>query len=82
MTILEKLSDRGSFIFEAIKMVIIHKGFTTIGRLQWDLFQCGVYVKAPLLNQALSVMEEKGLIKRTEKPKENEVVPEAAKASV
>lgn len=73
MTILEKLSDRNNFIYEAIKLVLVNKGNLSAKQLQWELFQCGVYVKGPLLKQALSVMDEKGLLS---KPKEAETKEE------
>lgn len=74
MTIIEKLSDRGSFIYEAILLVLnnnVDKEHPnmSIGRLQWILFQCGVYIKKPLLMQALSVMREKGLVGKPDEKK-------------
>lgn len=60
MTHIQKLSDRDSLIFDAIKMILVNEGEMSSKDLQWKLFQCGVYIKGPLLKQALSVMNEKG----------------------
>lgn len=79
MTVIEKLSDRSGFIFEAIKLVLVNKGFMDAKKLQWELFQCGVFIKGPLLNQAISVMVEKGQLMRPKK-EENEVLSKEAKA--
>lgn len=80
MTILEKLSDRHGFIFPCIKMILMNKGNMPLPRLQWELFQCGIFVTDTLLRQAVAVMYEKGDIIKPKK--ENEVVPEAPQASV
>lgn len=77
MTILEKLSDRNSFIFEAIKLILVNQGNMDLKRLQWELFQCGVYVRKDLLKQAVSVMNEKGLLT---KPDAKPVQKEESKA--
>lgn len=79
MTILEKLSDRNSFIFEVIKLILVNQGNMDLKRLQWELLQCGVYVKKELLKQAISVMNEKGLLT---KPDAQPVQKEDAKAGV
>lgn len=75
MTIIEKLSDRNSFIFEAILLVLNNVGNLSLPKLQWELFKCGVYVKKPLLTQAIVVMREKGLIG---KPDEKKDIPPPA----
>lgn len=77
MTILEKLSDRNSFIFEAILLVLNNTTsketpVLSVPKLQWKLFECGVYVKKPLLLQAIAVMKDKGLIG---KPNEEKKAP-------
>lgn len=70
MTIIEKTSDRKGLIYEAIKMVLVNLGAMPLQKLQWELFKCGVYIKAPLLAEAMKTMQEKGLLTRPEpKPK-------------
>lgn len=75
MTILQKLSDRDGFIFEVIKIIVIHNKNIQLPQLQYKLLECGVYVKAPLLQEALKTMIEKKLltpqkpVKEVEKPK-------------
>jgi hypothetical protein len=66
MTIIQKLSDRDSFIYEAIKMVLVNLGAMPVHKLQWELFKCGIYIKAPLLAEAMKTMQEKGLLTRPE----------------
>lgn len=78
MTVIEKLSDRHGFIFEAIKMVLVNSGKDENGKpvmmspqaIQWKLFQCGVYLKGSLLTQAISVMNEKGELTKPNESKE------------
>lgn len=77
MTILEKLSDRGGFVYEAILLVLNNTGTKDVPALQWELFKCGVYVKKPLLMQALAVMKEKNLISKNEKKADVESTPAA-----
>jgi hypothetical protein len=66
MTVIEKLSDRHNFIFDALKMVMVNvrendkPKMMSVQELQWRLFQCGVYIKGPLLQQAIAVMKERG----------------------
>lgn len=62
MTIIEKLSDRNGFIYEAILLVIKNNPAMNKKQLQYKLFECGVYLKAPLMMQALSVLYEKKLL--------------------
>lgn len=75
MTILQKLSDRDGFIFEVIKIIVINNKNIQLGQLQYKLLECGVYVKKPLLEEALKTMIEKKLlspaqpIQKVEKPK-------------
>jgi hypothetical protein len=70
MTIIQKLSDRDSLIYEAIKMVLVNMEPMPLQKIQWELFKCGVYIKAPLLAEAMKTMQEKGLLTRPEpKPK-------------
>lgn len=80
MTVIEKLSDRHGFIFPCIKMILLNKGMMQLPKLQWELFQCGIFVTDTLLKQAIAVMYEKGEILKP-KPKD-EVVPEVPAASV
>lgn len=77
MTILEKLSDSNSFIFEAIKLILVNMGTMDLKQLQWELFNRGIYVKKDLLKQAISVMNEKGLLT---KPNAKPVQKEESKA--
>lgn len=75
MTILQKLSDRDGFIFEVIKIIVINNKNIQLPQLQYKLLECGVYVKKPLLEEALKTMIEKKLIQpgspvqKVEKPK-------------
>ena len=70
MTIIQKLSDRDGFIYEAISLCLVNVGNLNMQRLQWQLFQAGVYIKKPLLEQALNEMKEKGLVGKPQpKPK-------------
>jgi hypothetical protein len=63
MTVIEKLSDRHSLIYEAIILIIKNSEVTMNPlKIQYKLFECGIYIKAPLLMQALSVLQEKKLI--------------------
>jgi len=66
MTIIQKLSDRDGFIYEAISLCLVNLGNLNLQRLQWQLFQCGVYIKKPLLEQAIKEMKEKGLVGKPE----------------
>jgi hypothetical protein len=66
MTILQKLSDRDGFIFEVIKIIINNNANITLGPLQYKLLECGVYVKKPLLEEALKTMIEKKLLTPTQ----------------
>lgn len=69
MTIINKLSDRDNFIFEAITLLLVNIGHMDQKRLQFELFRSGVYIKNPLLSDALKTMKEKGLIGRPEEVK-------------
>lgn len=62
MTIIKKLSDRENFIYEAIKLLLVNLGNMDQKRLQFELFRCGVYIKKPLLLEALKIMKENGQI--------------------
>lgn len=66
MTIIKKLSDRDGFIYEAISLCLVNMGNLNLQRLQWALFQSGVYIKKPLLEKAIEEMKEKGLIGKPE----------------
>lgn len=68
MTIIQKLSDRDGFIYEAIKLVLVNGGPMNHQKLQWILFQAGVYIKQPLLIEAMKTMKEKGLISKPTDP--------------
>lgn len=72
MTIIKKLSDRENFIFEAIKLLLINMGNMDMKRLQFELFRSGVYIKKPLLEEALIYMKEQGMIG---KPKPTIAIP-------
>lgn len=78
MTIINKLSDRGNFIYEAIALVLQNAGNMDMKSLQYKLFECGVYVKKPLLSEAMKVMLDKGLLTKPEKP----VITEAPKPKI
>lgn len=75
MSVIEKLSDRNGLVFEAIKMVLVNAGNMNIQRLQWELFKCGIYIKQPLLLQAMAVMKEKNTISRIDEKKETSEAP-------
>lgn len=79
MTIIQKLSDRDGFIYEAISLCLVNMGNLNLQRLQWQLFQAGVYIKKPLLEQAIKEMTEKGLVGKP-KPQEPKIAtPERPK---
>jgi hypothetical protein len=79
MSIIEKLSDRNGLIYEAITMIMVHTGPASPPKLQWELFKCGIYIKQPLLLQAMSVMKEKGMIGRPDEKETSSETP-ASKA--
>lgn len=62
MTILQKLSDRDGFIFDVIKIIVINNKDIQLPGIQYKLLECGVYVKKPLLEEALKTMIEKKLL--------------------
>lgn len=66
MTILQKLSDRDGFIFEVIKIIVNNNKDIKLPQIQYKLLECGVYVKKPLLEEALKIMIEKKLLTPTE----------------
>lgn len=68
MTILKKLSDRDSFIYEAILIVLKNTGPIPDIKLQFILLSCGVLVKKPLLEEALKKMKAEGILKESEQP--------------
>lgn len=68
MTILQKLSDRDGFIYEVIRVILMNTGPIPDSKLQFILLSCGVYVKKPLLEEALKVMKEKGILKDAPPP--------------
>lgn len=63
MTILKKLSDRDSFIYEAILIILRNTGPIPDQRLQFLLLNCGVLVRKPLLEEALKKMKDEGILK-------------------
>lgn len=75
MTILNRLSDRDGFIYDVISIIVKSDGNLSMLKLQRALLSCGVYVKKPLLEEAVKTMMDKGLltkpnpIKVPEKPK-------------
>lgn len=75
MTILKKLTDRDSFIYEVIKIIIVNNKGIQMPALQMKLLECGVYVKKPLLQEALETMLKTGQLNpvkqvaKVEKPK-------------
>jgi len=62
MTILQKASDRDGFIYEVIKVILTNTGPLPEKRLQFMLLNCGVYVKKPLLEEALAFMKKEGML--------------------
>lgn len=62
MTIINRLSDRDGFIYDAIAILLVNIGYMDLKRLQFELLKCGVYVKKTLLQEAVKTMNEKGLI--------------------
>jgi len=80
MTVIQKLSDRENLIFEAITLILVNAGNMDVKKLQWKLFECGIYAKKPLLVQALTVMKEKGLISKPNESKDEKTNPETTEA--
>jgi hypothetical protein len=74
MTILQKLSDRDGFIYEVIKIIVVNNKNIQLPQLQYKLLECGVYVRRPLLEEALKTMIEKKLLSPSE-PKPKIVTP-------
>lgn len=74
MTILQKCSDRGSFIYEVIKVILTNTGPLTNAKLQFVLLNCGVYVKKPLLEEALEHMKKEGMLTDMPQPKQKQTV--------
>lgn len=64
MTIINRLSDCDGFIYDAIALILVNLGNMDMKRLQFELFKCGVYIKKPLLQEAVKTMDEKGLISK------------------
>lgn len=62
MTTIQKLSDRESLIFKAIPLILVNMGNMDKKKLQWELFNRGIYIEPNLLHQALVVMKEQGKI--------------------
>jgi len=81
MSVIEKLSDRGGLVYELIKMIMVNIGPMNVKQMQWELCKLGVYVKAPLLLQALSVMKEKKLIGKPDEEKDTKEEDSQAEAS-
>ena len=80
MSVIEKLSDRKGLIYEAITLILVNNGSLNNQELQWELFKCGIYIKRPLLLQALAVMKEKGLIGKPNEEKDTK--EESAEAQI
>jgi hypothetical protein len=74
MTILQKLSDRNSFIYEVIKVILTNTGPLTNAKLQFVLLSCGVYVKKPLLEEALEHLKKEGMLSDMPTPKQEKAV--------
>lgn len=68
MTILQKTSDRDGFIFEVIKIIVNNNKNIQLPGIQYKLLECGVYVKKPLLEEALQTMIDKKLLTPTAPP--------------
>jgi hypothetical protein len=81
MTVIQKLSDRESIIFKAIKLILVNVGNMNLKQLQWELFNRGIFIDDNLLKQAISVMNEKGLITKPDK-KDVEPVQKEAQAGI
>jgi hypothetical protein len=83
MKVIEKLSDSGGFLVEAIRCVLINTpGEMSIEVLQWKLFNLGVFVKPQLLAQAVAVLTETDKrIKRTNRAPEKKDTQEGTQGS-
>jgi hypothetical protein len=77
MTVIQKLSDRESLIMEVVPVILLNMGHMDVNKLQWELLNRGIYIRKPLLRQAVSAMLEKGVLS---KPEKDEVVQEVTKA--
>lgn len=58
MTVISKLSDREGLLGKGIKLILVNMGNMDLKRLQWELFNRGIYVDKNLLKQCVSVMIE------------------------
>lgn len=78
MTVIDKLSDRGGLIINAILLILVNEGNMPIKKLQWRLFNCGIFITEERLRQAVSVMIEKKIIKTAPKDELEKPVQETA----
>jgi len=81
MSIIEKLSDRGGFIYEVIMVTLKNNPPMNKAKLQYELLKCGVYIKAPLLEAAINTLIEKKLLPPPNEKKEANPQEETGKAS-
>lgn len=68
MTVISKLSDRDYLLQKAILLLTVNMGTMDQKRLQFELFNRGIFVDRALLKQCISVMIENKQIKLIEKP--------------
>jgi len=82
MTIIEKLSDRGGFIYEAILIIVKNNPPMKMSQLQYELLKCGVYIKAQLLQEAIEIMNRKKLLINEKKDSTKETSTSQASAPI
>ena len=62
MTVITKLSDHDNLLSKAVMMLLKNVGTLNPKKLQFELFNRGIYVEDVLLKQCVSVLKEKGFI--------------------
>jgi hypothetical protein len=68
MTVISKLSDRENLLSKAILLLTMNMGTMDQKKLQFELFNRGIFVDKPLLKQCIAVMIENKQIQLIQKP--------------
>ncbi len=78
MTVITKLSDRENLLSKAILLITVNLGNMDRKRLQWELFDRGIYVDQALLNQCISVMIENKQLRKADAPEVTKVIQDVS----
>jgi hypothetical protein len=68
MTVISKLSDRENLLSKAILLITVNMGTMDQKKLQFELFNRGIFVDKALLKQCISVMIENKQVQLIQKP--------------